>query len=188
MASISHWLCCDCTYTPDVGGLLIDFGVLNLKKEMLTHFYPDPLSSIPRIPPSHPVIVEWRAMTVICLLVCGPSLYDHALMWRTETESPQPFVRSSVLQICRCHRSWRVQHGRADARSLSKNVPTLVVHLLTLKVTEQYSKTLPSMFKKEISISWFEKPCTPIWKPCICCIDSHPFCCSLTRIVHRVSE
>jgi len=49
------------------GGLLIDFGVLNLKKEKLAHFYPDPSSSIPRMPPSHPAIIEWRAMTVMCL-------------------------------------------------------------------------------------------------------------------------
>ncbi|EPQ50303.1 DUF1688-domain-containing protein [Gloeophyllum trabeum ATCC 11539] len=48
------------------GGLLVDFGVLTLKQNILpASFYPDPSSSIPRFAPSHPAIVEWRAMTVI---------------------------------------------------------------------------------------------------------------------------
>ncbi|KAJ3559645.1 hypothetical protein NM688_g216 [Phlebia brevispora] len=48
------------------GGLLVDFGVLTLKPGALpTSLYPDPESNIPRLLPSHPAIVEWRAMTVI---------------------------------------------------------------------------------------------------------------------------
>ncbi|KZT09919.1 DUF1688-domain-containing protein [Laetiporus sulphureus 93-53] len=48
------------------GGLLVDFGVLQLKPDAIpTSFYPNPSSGIPRLPPSHPAIVEWRAMTVI---------------------------------------------------------------------------------------------------------------------------
>ena len=47
------------------GGLLIDFGVLTLRPNVLTsECYPDD-SGIPRLPPSHPAVVEWRAMTVI---------------------------------------------------------------------------------------------------------------------------
>ncbi|TFK45669.1 DUF1688-domain-containing protein [Heliocybe sulcata] len=48
------------------GGLLVDFGVLTLKQGALpASFYPNPSSNIPRLVPSHPAIVEWRAMTVI---------------------------------------------------------------------------------------------------------------------------
>ncbi|KAH8112393.1 DUF1688-domain-containing protein [Phellopilus nigrolimitatus] len=48
------------------GGLLLDLGVLSLRAGAIaTSFYPDPSSNIPRLPPSHPAIVEWRAMTVI---------------------------------------------------------------------------------------------------------------------------
>jgi hypothetical protein len=47
------------------GGLLVDFGVLTLKEAQFSQFYPDPESKIPRLPPSHPAIIEWRAMTVI---------------------------------------------------------------------------------------------------------------------------
>jgi len=48
------------------GGLLVDLGVLTLRPNALPPlFYPDPKSSIPRLPASHPAIVEWRAMTVI---------------------------------------------------------------------------------------------------------------------------
>ncbi|KAG8801578.1 hypothetical protein FRC17_006609 [Serendipita sp. 399] len=48
------------------GGLLVDLGVLTLRPTVLSpDFYPDPSSKIPRIPASHPAIIEWRAMTVI---------------------------------------------------------------------------------------------------------------------------
>ncbi|KAH9933302.1 uncharacterized protein B0H18DRAFT_1082985 [Fomitopsis serialis] len=48
------------------GGLLVDLGVLQLKPDALpSSFYPDANSSIPKLPPSHPAIVEWRAMTII---------------------------------------------------------------------------------------------------------------------------
>ncbi|KIM64619.1 hypothetical protein SCLCIDRAFT_1213118 [Scleroderma citrinum Foug A] len=46
------------------GGLLVDFGVLTLRPGVLSpECYPDGV--IPRLKPSHPAIVEWRAMTVI---------------------------------------------------------------------------------------------------------------------------
>jgi len=48
------------------GGLLIDLGVLSLKPGSIP-LHPDTL--IPRLPPSHPAIVEWRAMTIIELQV-----------------------------------------------------------------------------------------------------------------------
>jgi hypothetical protein len=51
--------------TPPVkyaGGLLVDHGVLTLKPNALPV---DPASGLPSVPPSHPAIVEWRAMTVI---------------------------------------------------------------------------------------------------------------------------
>lgn len=45
-------------------------GVLTLKQGALApSFFPDPSSGIPRLLPSHPAIVEWRAMTVIELYV-----------------------------------------------------------------------------------------------------------------------
>ena len=48
------------------GGLLFDLGVLSLKPGALApSFYPDPTSGIPRLLPSHPAMIEWRAMTVI---------------------------------------------------------------------------------------------------------------------------
>ncbi|GJE99407.1 DUF1688-domain-containing protein [Phanerochaete sordida] len=48
------------------GGLLVDFGVLTLKPGALPDSaFPDKTTGIPRLLPSHPAIVEWRAMTVI---------------------------------------------------------------------------------------------------------------------------
>ncbi|KAI9464073.1 DUF1688-domain-containing protein [Lactarius psammicola] len=48
------------------GGLLVDLGVLSLKPSTITAaYYPSADSSIPRLPPSHPAVIEWRAMTVI---------------------------------------------------------------------------------------------------------------------------
>ncbi|KAH8102282.1 DUF1688-domain-containing protein [Cristinia sonorae] len=48
------------------GGLLLDYGVLTIKPGSIpASYYPNPDSGIPRLPPSHPAIVEWRAMTVI---------------------------------------------------------------------------------------------------------------------------
>ena len=56
-----------------IGGLLVDLGVLTLKAD---HDLPkDAKSGLPRVPPSHPAIVEWRAMTVIELWVSFPSLF-----------------------------------------------------------------------------------------------------------------
>ncbi|KAJ7594112.1 hypothetical protein C8J56DRAFT_1002096 [Mycena floridula] len=45
------------------GGLLMDLGVLTLKPGLL----PLSASGLPRIPATHPAIIEWRAMTVISL-------------------------------------------------------------------------------------------------------------------------
>ncbi|KAI0365166.1 DUF1688-domain-containing protein [Pilatotrama ljubarskyi] len=48
------------------GGLLVDLGVLTLRPGAIeASFYPDPSAGIPKLPPSHPAIIEWRAMTVI---------------------------------------------------------------------------------------------------------------------------
>ncbi|EMD37201.1 hypothetical protein CERSUDRAFT_115105 [Gelatoporia subvermispora B] len=48
------------------GGLLVDLGVLKLRPGAIpASFYPDSSSDIPKLPPSHPAVVEWRAMTVI---------------------------------------------------------------------------------------------------------------------------
>ena len=52
------------------GGLLVDFGVLVLRPNTISSsLYPDIHSGIPKLPTSHPALVEWRAMTVIELLV-----------------------------------------------------------------------------------------------------------------------
>ncbi|KAG6335715.1 hypothetical protein ID866_3373 [Astraeus odoratus] len=47
------------------GGLLVDFGVLTLRPDVLPLEYYPGAKDIPRLPPSHPAVVEWRAMTVI---------------------------------------------------------------------------------------------------------------------------
>lgn len=47
------------------GGLLVDFGVLTLRPTVLPSECYAHGSDIPRLKPSHPAIVEWRAMTVI---------------------------------------------------------------------------------------------------------------------------
>jgi hypothetical protein len=50
------------------GGLFLDLGVLSLKPNTLSQdLYPSGPSSPPRLPPSHPAIIEWRALTVILL-------------------------------------------------------------------------------------------------------------------------
>ncbi|KAF8653673.1 hypothetical protein AX16_003824 [Volvariella volvacea WC 439] len=46
------------------GGLLVDLGVLALKPNVIPT---DPVSGLPKVVPSHPAVVEWRAMTVIGL-------------------------------------------------------------------------------------------------------------------------
>jgi len=44
----------------------VDFGVLQLKSASVSSYYPDDgADGIARLPPSHPAIIEWRAMTVI---------------------------------------------------------------------------------------------------------------------------
>ena len=48
------------------GGLLVDLGVLTLKPGLLPK---NAKSGLPHAVPSHPAIVEWRAMTVIELWV-----------------------------------------------------------------------------------------------------------------------
>ncbi|KAI0316040.1 DUF1688-domain-containing protein [Amylostereum chailletii] len=47
------------------GGLLVDLGVLTLREGVLPASAYTPGSSIPQLAPSHPAIIEWRAMTVI---------------------------------------------------------------------------------------------------------------------------
>ena len=55
------------------GGLLVDLDVLSIKPSSIPpSFYPNAGSPIPKLPPSHPAIVEWRAMTVIELYVSTP--------------------------------------------------------------------------------------------------------------------
>lgn len=49
-----------------LGGLLVDLGVLTIRPNAIPL---DTRSGLPRVPPSHPAIVEWRAMTVIELWV-----------------------------------------------------------------------------------------------------------------------
>src|SRR6266404_3918866 len=42
------------------GGLLVDLGVLTLKPSTIAAaYYPSANSPIPRLPPSHPAIIEW---------------------------------------------------------------------------------------------------------------------------------
>lgn len=48
------------------GGLLIDTGVLEIKST-LQAASKDPSAKLPLLHPSHPAVVEWRAMTVILL-------------------------------------------------------------------------------------------------------------------------
>ena len=61
------------------GGLLIDLGVLSIKPSSIpASYYQNKDSSIPKLPPSHPAIVEWRAMTVIELCV---SITSHLIQF-----------------------------------------------------------------------------------------------------------
>ncbi|KAG8859734.1 hypothetical protein FRB96_004308 [Tulasnella sp. 330] len=46
------------------GGLLVDLGVLTIRNSAVSSYF-SPGSSIPKLPPSHSAIIEWRAMTVI---------------------------------------------------------------------------------------------------------------------------
>ncbi|KAK7025257.1 hypothetical protein R3P38DRAFT_2953568 [Favolaschia claudopus] len=63
------------------GGLFLDLDVLRLRPEPLTingvkaePIPRDAATGIPRVPPSHPAIVEWRAMTVVLLDRTLPAL------------------------------------------------------------------------------------------------------------------
>ncbi|KAI0080486.1 DUF1688-domain-containing protein [Panus rudis PR-1116 ss-1] len=72
------------------GGLLVDFGVLTLKPGSIPkEFYPDPNSDIPRLPPSHPAIVEWRAMTVIELDRIADAIRSKLGLTREQLTLPQ---------------------------------------------------------------------------------------------------
>ena len=52
------------------GGLFLDLGVLSIKKSSIPEsFYPNKHSPVPKLPASHPAVVEWRAMTVVELCV-----------------------------------------------------------------------------------------------------------------------
>ena len=60
------------------GGLLVDLDVLSIKPSSIPpSFYPNAGSQIPKLPPSHPAIVEWRAMTVIELYVSTQFTFPH---------------------------------------------------------------------------------------------------------------
>ena len=49
---------------------MVDLGVLSIKPSSIpASFYVNKDPTIPKLPPSHPAIVEWRAMTVIELYV-----------------------------------------------------------------------------------------------------------------------
>lgn len=83
------------------GGLLVDLEVLSIKPSSIPGaFYPNKGSPIPKLPPSHPAIVEWRAMTVIELYVRIPS------------DPVQPSHRvASVESLCACRSIGRCLHG-----------------------------------------------------------------------------
>jgi len=50
------------------GGLLVDHGVLTIRPETLPpNAYPNGKDKPPVLEPSHPAVVEWRAVTVIAL-------------------------------------------------------------------------------------------------------------------------
>ncbi|KAG9042469.1 hypothetical protein FS837_010827 [Tulasnella sp. UAMH 9824] len=59
------------------GGLLVDFGVLALRPGAVSSYRETP-DSLPKLPPSHPAIIEWRAMTVIELYVNHTLAYDNS--------------------------------------------------------------------------------------------------------------
>jgi hypothetical protein len=69
ISSIMRWKVVgmeDMTPLPEYrnGGLLVDFEVLTLKPDALPIY---PKSGMPFAPPSHPAIVEWRAMTIVLM-------------------------------------------------------------------------------------------------------------------------
>lgn len=75
------------------GGLLVDLGVLTLRPDALPT---DPKSGLPCADPSHPAIVEWRAMTVMELYVILISLkkISNSLALAVVIELPAAFGRS----------------------------------------------------------------------------------------------
>lgn len=100
------------------GGLLVDFGVLTLKTDALpSSFYPHTSSTIPRLPPSHPAIIEWRAMTVIELCVQA-YLFPCLINFRhTGIESRQPSEPRSPTHLSHYRKYWKALHGKEDVRS-----------------------------------------------------------------------
>ena len=76
----------------------MDFGVLTLKPGVLPQsLYPDPNSGIPRLLPSHPAIVEWRAMTVIELYVhCMPHSNGHSKLTICQSDRIADAIRAKL--------------------------------------------------------------------------------------------
>ena len=54
-------------YSCHLGGLFVDLGVLSLRDDLDLGPFLTKGSQLPRFPPSHPAIIEWRALTVILL-------------------------------------------------------------------------------------------------------------------------
>jgi hypothetical protein len=70
--------------------------VLSIKPSSIpSSFYPDESSPIPKLPPSHPAIVEWRAMTVIELYALFKSL-SLSVLAPIDDAQRFPFISADV--------------------------------------------------------------------------------------------
>jgi len=99
----------------EIGGLLVDLGVLTLKQDALPL---DTKSGLPIAPPSHPAIVEWRAMTVIELYVPLTTIFTWWILPFSVTGSRNLFDPSldSLQYNSPLRKSWKLPRGKVEGR------------------------------------------------------------------------
>lgn len=104
--------------THTTGGLLVDFGVLKLRPDVLPPEYLPDRSTIPRLPPSHPAVVEWRAMTVIELSVSPLFVFDMAPDGNDAIHAPSSCSQRSDRK--RSQTEVQPRLGTTDARASAR--------------------------------------------------------------------
>ncbi len=111
----------------------MDLGVLSLRSGSLDASLYDPGTGLPKLPPSHPAIIEWRAMTVIELcvvfLITNDSGYSNSSLLHLGTALLMRYGNSSGCRFrtFRLPRFWRARRGKEAAKSRSGSVPRQVV-------------------------------------------------------------
>ncbi|KAF7295583.1 hypothetical protein MIND_01098300 [Mycena indigotica] len=104
------------------GGLFVDLGVLSLKPNPPEKLGVDAVSGVPRVPPTHPAIIEWRALTVILLQ------RPHS---RCHPRSPSPPPTSASRKFS------KALPGKAGVRSPKPCADLLVDLQSRLRATER---------------------------------------------------